>query len=199
MSQCLKHRRCNHRKSCDQKAEADGTKCRDTDCHHIVRGAENSQKASREQLEYSETSKHNTYSVNNTQLNCFRNTLRFSGTIVVSNNGNHSIIQSKHWHKNKALKLEIHAKYRRCSGSKAHQDLIHSECHNRTNRSHNNRWETYAVNAADHITGNLIFHKRNMKLFIQLHIHDHTCNCCNDLSCNSGKGCSCYFHSWKAE
>ena len=44
----------------------------------------------------------------------------------------------------------------------------------------------------DHITGNLIFHKRNMKLFIQLHIHDHTCNCCNDLAGNSGKSCSCY-------
>ncbi len=167
---------------CDQKAEADGTKCRDTDCHHIVRGTENSQKTSRKQLEYSETSKHNTYSVNNTQLNCFRNTFRFSGTIVEATMGTIPLFSANTGINTKLCSLKYTPNTAVAVEVKPIGDLIHSECHNRTNRRHNNRWKAYAVNAADHITGNLIFHKRNMKLFIQLHIHDHTCNCCNDLS-----------------
>ena len=148
-----------HTEPSQDKAHADDPKRRNADFPHGIGSIEEIQQNSRHELEYRKSQKHDADGTQDAQTDGLCNPFRLSGTVIVCHDGYHSVIQSKHRHKDKALQFKIYSKHCRGSRSKAHQNLVHAKGHHRTDGCHDNGRKANAVNIFYHFFGKSVFHQ----------------------------------------
>lgn len=69
--------------------------------------------------------------------------------VVVGDDGDHSVVKAEYRHEDKALELEVHAEYRSCGGREHQKDLVHAECHDRTDGLHDDGRDPYLIDKED--------------------------------------------------
>ena len=87
-------------------------------------------------LEDDQTDYHDPNRDQDTHADCVGNTFFMSGTVIVCDDRDHSIVHTEYRHEDKALQFEIYTIYG-CGSRREHQqDLIHTKCGDRSDRLH---------------------------------------------------------------
>ena len=112
-----------------------------------------------------------------------------SGTVIVSDDGHHAVVQTEYRHEHKTLQLEIDTKY--CLGrTKRRQDQVHSVSHKGTDRLYHNRGRTYLVDLSDEMRIRTEAFHGKIQFLIEFQIKHKCHGCRNDLSDNRSHRCS---------
>lgn len=135
--------------SCEDEAEADQTQGRYTDFQHVLGCIKHKKKLSREKLEDHNADHHDGDCNKDTQPCRVHNPLLVSCSVVVGDDGDHSVVETEYWHEDKALQLEVHAKYSNRRGGEGNQDQVHSVSHHGCDGLHNNGRNAYFINNPD--------------------------------------------------
>ncbi len=109
------------------------------------------------------------------------NTVLFACTVVECDDRHHAVVQSEDRHEEEALQLEIHTEYRRCGGGEHKQDLVHSECHDRSDRHHQDGRYTDRIDALYRRCIETHTRRMNMDLVIARDIEEDREQRCDDL------------------
>ena len=123
-------------------------------------------------------------------LNRLNDTVSVSGTVIVSDDGHHAVVQTEYRHEYKTLQFEIDTKY--CLGrTKRRQDQVHSVSHKGTDCLYHNRGRTYLVDLSDELSIRTETFHGKIQFLIEFQIKHKCHGCRNDLSdnrsyCSSG-------------
>ena len=128
---------------------ADDPQCRDADGQHGVTGGKEVQQQAGCKLEHTEADEHDALGVGDGQLDGLFDAPRVPGTIVVADDGHHTVVQAKDGHEHEALQLEIDAEHRHRRGRERHEDLVHEERHHAAHALHGNAGQAHDVDPPD--------------------------------------------------
>ena len=147
ISESLEYGTCNNTETCKNKAKRNDAKSRNTDFQHGVGSIEKCTKQELwRNLEDDKSGTHDAYSDDNAEFYRLGDSLFISGSIIICDDWNHTIIQSEYRHKDKALQFEIYAKHSGCCRREHKKNLVHSESHNRADCLHDDGRQTYLIN-----------------------------------------------------
>lgn len=131
--------------ACKEEAEAYDPEGRYSDGQHVRVRLEQLKQLGRHKLEYGQADEHDKNCDTDTQADGFHDTLFVTGAVIVSNNRNHTVVQTEYGHEDKALKLEIYAKNGYGCFREADKDFIQSKGHDGTDGLHYNGRNTHLI------------------------------------------------------
>ena len=127
------------------------------------------------------------------------NAVLFVRTVVECDDRHHAVVQSKDRHEEEALQLEIHAEYRGCGGREHEQDLIHSKCHDGSDRHHQDGRDTDRVDRLYGLSFEPHACRMNVDLVVARHIEENAEQHRDDLAEYSRECGTGHAHLRKAE
>ena len=112
-----------------------------------------------------------------------------SGTVIVSDDGHHAVVQTEYRHEHKTLQFEINAKYR-LGRTKRRQDQVHSVSHEGTDRLYHNRRCSHLIDLSDEMCIRTEAFHGKIQFLIEFQVKRKCHGCRNDLSDNRSHRCS---------
>ena len=178
--------------ACNGEAEADLLQCHTADIHHIVLCVKEEQELIGHKLEYEDTDYHNCHGYGSCKADGLNDTLAVSCAVVIRDDGDHTVIEAEHGHKDEALELEVYAEYG-CGdlahGFKGEEDLIEEIRHKTADSHHCNGGSSYAEDVGKASSVRSEIAEGEVDLLILREMEDGACDTCGDLTddrCDSG-------------
>ena len=120
----------------ERERQADDAQRGPADGQHLLRGGEETEQRTGDDLEERKTHAHDGDGCDSRKADRPAEALRLARTVVVRNDRHHRVIQAEDGHENEALELEVRAEHRRRRLGKGDEDLVHAEHHHRADGLH---------------------------------------------------------------
>ena len=132
-----------------QEAQADDAQCRNADGEHFRGSVEQSKKFIRNQDKQCKSNQHQADCGDYAQLNRLNDTFFVACPVVVSDDWNHSVVQTEDRHENKTVQFEVNTEYGSGGRREHEQDFVKAKGHDRADGLHNDTWYTHLINTSD--------------------------------------------------